>query len=119
MASDPSRPTADLVADVLEEVERLRDLFQRRLMDDKVKAKLYDALHEQLAIARAELSDQHLAPLFRELLMVVDRVQGLARNGDRELKSVADELLEILERQAVLPVPSKTAFDGSWDLSVG
>ncbi|MCB0907797.1 MAG: nucleotide exchange factor GrpE [Vicinamibacterales bacterium] len=98
-------------ADVLEEVTQLRDLFQRRLLEDKAKNRLYDELYGQLALARGGLADQLLAPIFRELLLVIDRVEGLASDGDVVLESIVHELLELLERHAVLPVPSRPEFD--------
>lgn len=97
--------------DVLEEITHLRDLFQRRLLEDKAKNRLYDELYDQLALARGGLADQLLAPIFRELLLVIDRVEGLAQDGDVVLESIAHELLELLERHAVLPVPRRPEFD--------
>lgn len=93
------------------EVAALRDLFQRRLLEDKAKNRLYDELHEQLAVARNGLAEQLLAPLFRELLLVVDRVFDVNGNGDAVLDSIAEELLELLERRDVRRVPAVSAFD--------
>jgi molecular chaperone GrpE len=94
-----------------EEVAQLRDLFQRRLFEDKAKNRLYDELFEQLTIARGGLAQQLLSPLFLELLLVVDRVTDLNRDDDVVLESIAAELLELLERRNVRRVPSVSVFD--------
>jgi len=99
------------VAALKEEVAQLRDLFQRRLLEDKAKTRLYEELYEQLAMARGGLTEQLLGPLFCELLLVVDRVTRLAGGGDDVLRSVSNELLEIMERRGVRPVPSSGTFD--------
>jgi molecular chaperone GrpE len=93
------------------EVAQLRDLFQRRLLEDKAKNRLYDELYEQLALTRGGLAEQLLAPLFRELLLVVDRVTSLNTHGDGVLESIAEELSELLERRDVRRVPSSSIFD--------
>jgi molecular chaperone GrpE len=45
------------VAALKEEVAQLRDLFQRRLFEDKAKNRLYEELYEQLAIARSKINE--------------------------------------------------------------
>jgi molecular chaperone GrpE len=99
------------LATLTEELAQLRDLFQRRLFEDKAKNRLYDELYEQLAIARGSLAEQLLTPLFRELLLVIDRINNLNEDGDVALESIAEELLELLERRNVHRVPTTSAFD--------
>jgi len=99
------------VAALKEEVAQLRDLFQRRLFEDKAKNRLYEELYEQLAIARGGLTEQLLGPLFRELLLVVDRVDRLTEGEGDVLRSVSDELLELMERRGLRPTPMTETFD--------
>jgi molecular chaperone GrpE len=109
MESESPEPS---LAVVLEEISGLRDLFQRRLLEDKAKGRLVDELHEQLAVARGGLSEQLLGPVFRALLLVVDRIRSLESPADNALlESIADELLEILRRQGVRAVSQVTVFD--------
>lgn len=108
-------PTATLV----EEVADLRDLFNRRLLEDKAKNRLYEELHAQLALAKGALAEQLLAPLFRELLLVVDRVRVLNTNDGDVLKSITDELLELLERRDVRRVPAEDRFNPAIHEAVG
>lgn len=105
------------LAALKEEVSQLRDLFQRRLYEDKAKNRLYEELYEQLAVARGGLTEQLLAPLLRELLLVVDRVDRFDRVDlltDDEvdiLGSVSDELMELMERRGLRRVPASGTFD--------
>ena len=88
-----------------EEVAGLRDLFQRRLLEDRARQRMYDELYDQLAFARKGLVDEYLAPMVREILLVVDRVETAAEQGpakDRAaLDSVRAELLEVLLRRGL------------------
>lgn len=101
------------LATLTQEVAQLRDLFQRRLFDDKAKNRLYDELYEQLTVARGGLAEQLLTPLFQELLLVIDRVASLNHDGDAVLESVTEELLELLARRNVRRVPVTSVFDPS------
>jgi molecular chaperone GrpE len=99
------------LATLTEEVAQLRDLFQRRLFEDKAKNRLYDELYEQLTVARGGLAEQLLTPLFQELLLVIDRIANLNQDGDVVLESIAEELLELLGRRNVRRVPVTSVFD--------
>jgi molecular chaperone GrpE len=114
-----SAAAVDPSATLAEEVAQLRDLFARRLFEDKAKNLLYEELHAQLALTRGALAEQLLAPLFRELLMVVDRVKALNTNDDVGLESITGELLELLERRDVRRVPAKDRFDPAIHEAVG
>jgi molecular chaperone GrpE len=87
------------------EVAQLRDLFQRRLLEDRAKQRLYDELYTQLEFARSDLAMQFVAPLAREVLLVVDRIESavaIAEPAEAEsLRSISQELLEILNRRGL------------------
>ena len=95
---------------VTEEINALRDLFQRRLLDDKAKNRLYDQLYEQVGFARDGLVREYLKPLLTELLLVVDRVKQFEDVNPIAL-SVVEELGEILGRRGVRPVATSGPFD--------
>ncbi|WP_040865616.1 nucleotide exchange factor GrpE [Nocardia exalbida] len=103
--------TDDPLTTLAGEVAQLRDLFHRRLLEDKAKNRALDDLHEQLSLARGGFAEQLLAPLFRELLMLVDRVASLNDEHDEVLGSIVDELHEVLERRGVRRVPARADFD--------
>ncbi|GAA2758122.1 nucleotide exchange factor GrpE [Actinopolymorpha rutila] len=99
------------VAELAQEVAALRDLFQRRLLEDQARQRMYDELYRQLEFARQGLVDQFVAPLAREILLVVDRIDALTgqgaggEDGDAgDLGSVRAELLEILHRRGLREV---------------
>ncbi|OLE21209.1 MAG: nucleotide exchange factor GrpE [Actinobacteria bacterium 13_1_20CM_3_71_11] len=98
-------PDVDVVAALATEVAQLRDLFVRRLAEDRAKQQLYDRLYGELDFARADLVRQFIAPLCRELVLVLDRLTatGSAPDADR---GVVDELSEILARRGVRPFGS-------------
>ncbi|GAB3795561.1 nucleotide exchange factor GrpE [Micromonospora zhanjiangensis] len=100
--------TADLAA-LVEEVMQLRDLFQRRLLEDRRRQELYDRLCQELDFARSDLVGQFIAPLCRELLLVTDRVGTAGRAGADPaalLVSVLDEISEVLARRGIRPIAS-------------
>ncbi|MFD2081067.1 molecular chaperone GrpE [Actinopolymorpha cephalotaxi] len=104
------------VAELAKEVAALRDLFQRRLLEDQARQRMYDELYRQLEFARQGLVEEFVAPLAREILLVVDRIDALtgqvARDGNANdaaddagnLGSVRAELLEILHRRGLREV---------------
>lgn len=106
-----AEPGEGQLATLLEEVSQLRDLFQRRLFEDKAKNRLYEELYAQLTVARDGLTQQIVTPLFRELLLVVDRVNAVNKHRDVVLESIAGELLELLERRDVRRVHGAGVFD--------
>lgn len=115
MPSDPPSTVDNaLLARITDEIAQLRELFQRRLLDDKAKNRLYDELYEQLVLARGGLAEQLLAPLLREILLVVDRVRRLNSNDDAVLQSITEELEELLSRREVRRVPSMELFDPTY-----
>ncbi len=98
------------------EVAELRDLFQRRLLDDRSKQVMYDELYGQLKFAQQGLAEQFIAPMVRELLLVVDRLDSLTAAVPNEsadlLDSVRAELLEVLLRRGLRTVDAEgEAFD--------
>jgi molecular chaperone GrpE len=96
------------LAQLTEEVASLRELFQRRLLEDKGKQQLYDELYRQLQFAQKGLVEQFIAPMTREVLLVVDRLDSTAEHVSEESKqllaSVREELLEVLARRGLRPV---------------
>ena len=94
---------------VAAELSALRDLFQRRLLDDKAKARLYEELYSQVELARHGLARSQLRPLFGELLLLTDRLHEVV--GNPEVESVVEELEEVLRRRDVRRVPPIDVFD--------
>jgi molecular chaperone GrpE len=92
------------------EIAQLRDLFQRRLLEDRRRQELYDRLCQELDFARSDLIGQFIAPMCRELLLMTDRVDAARRGGADPavlLASMFDEVNEVLARRGVRPIAAE------------
>ncbi len=90
-------------------LDELTDLFRRRLVEDREKQRAFDALYRELTQARAVADAQHLIPMVRRLINVVDRLR--ATPGEFA-PSIADELAEILAMYEVEELrPQSALFD--------
>jgi molecular chaperone GrpE (heat shock protein) len=98
----------DTLADLVTEVAELRDLFFRRLYHDKDKRRLIDELSER---AESGAFRQHLLPVVVGLAQLIDRIDRYTGPDPTFVASVREELLELLDRQGVRPVPDSGPFD--------
>lgn len=83
------------------ELTALRDLFSRRLMNDKQKAELIQTLTAGANFACIE-------PFLYDLILLLDRIDG---SDDELVQSVQEELMEILERRGVEKIEVASEFD--------
>ena len=83
------------------ELTALRDLFSRRLMNDKQKAELIQTLTAGANFACIE-------PFLYDLILLLDRIDG---SEDELVQSVQEELMEILERRGVEKIEVASEFD--------
>lgn len=104
--------------DLRTEVGQLRDLFARRLMDDKARNSLYESVQEQARAAQDLLKYRAFETLFREALLAVDRLQSEPATPEL-VESAVDELLEVFARRSLLPVDDAGAFDPRYHEAVG
>lgn len=98
------------------EVAELRELVRQRVLDDEARRELYDELYRQLRFAQQDLADQFVAPVLREILLVVDRIDAMAAHlpaaSAEVLGTVREELSEVLVRRGVREVGAADAeFD--------
>jgi molecular chaperone GrpE len=100
----------EAIAALAVRLDELTDLFRRRLLDDKDKKRAFDSLYERLERAERAAEGELVLPLLRQLLLVVDRLDGY--QGDEPLvSSVHEELLEILRRSGVEPLADAERVD--------
>ena len=95
-----SEDVGDQLGQIAHEVEQLRDLMQRRLLEDKNTKQLVQGVNASLE--RRDEIDSHkaLTPMVKELLLAIDRL--ISNEPSAELnQSVADELLTVLARYGV------------------
>lgn len=107
---------AEELAEVHREVLGLRDLFVRRLKSDQAGEQKFNALYEQLDFARKGLVEDFVAPIVRELVLVIDRLEGMrahvSADTSEALEGVQVELTEVLNRRGVREVnPVGEPFD--------
>ena len=88
----------------------LRDLFLRRLADDKTTKQLVQSVNASLT--RRDAIDQYkvFAPMIKELLLAVDRLKSNDPSADLN-QSVADELVTVLSRYGVEQIDTDGIVD--------
>ncbi|WP_417288356.1 nucleotide exchange factor GrpE [Corynebacterium variabile] len=97
------------LASVQTSVDGLRDLFHRRLVEDKAKNRLYEELFHEMTFVRDELVGQFLTPMIVDIVRILDRLD--TPGADALVTSVVAELEEALERQGVMSVLASGTFD--------
>ncbi|MBV7412362.1 nucleotide exchange factor GrpE [Dermabacteraceae bacterium TAE3-ERU27] len=99
---------------VFEELQYLRNLFARRLNEDKQKEAL---IRELIASNQRRDEGWIYADLFKECLLAIDRLdQSVA--GFEIAESVRDELLEVFRRRGLEEVRSEGKFDARYHEAV-
>lgn len=89
------------VEELRSEIASLRDLFTRRLMEDKQKNELIRTLGDEAKFAFIE-------PFLYDLILLLDR---LDRAEDEFSVSVRDELFDILRRRGLTRIDVKPEYD--------
>ena len=100
----------DHLKELTQEVAGLRDLFLRRLADDKTTKQLVQSVNASLT--RRDAIDQYkvFAPMIKELLLAVDRLKSNDPSADLN-QSVADELVTVLSRYGVEQIDTDGIVD--------
>lgn len=108
----------ELLKKTYEEVAALKDLFLRRLMDDKVKIAALSQMKEQNDILQKRMDEKNLSAFIKELLLVCDRIEN-QENIDELTVSVKDEILDLLERREIYQMETPIIFDPKLHNAVG
>lgn len=101
-----------------EEVIALKDLFLRRLMDDKIKTAAISQLKEQNDLLQKRLDEKSLSGFVKEILLICDRIES-QESVDSLAASVKDELLELLSRREFYQMAQITNFDPKYHNAIG
>lgn len=91
-------------------VAELRDLFVRRLMDDKVKNNAIEKLSTANKDLTKVLEEKQVDSMARELILLCDRIYQQPQEDDFAW-SVLDEILEILARRGIEQISQLDTFD--------
>ena len=89
------------LGEVRAELNALRDLFSRRLMNDKQKNELIQTVTNGANFACIE-------PFLYDLILLMDRIEG---EKEELLQSVSEEIMEILERRGVEKIKVTSEFN--------
>jgi len=103
--SDPFAVVADAVDGMRDELAALGDQFRRRLLNDRDARRSLDGLLTALDQARNAAEGRIVQPLLYDLVLLVDRVERQAAQGDAFAGSVAAELLAVLEKYSMTRIP--------------
>lgn len=108
----------DAVKQLTQEVSDLRDLFLRRLADDKNTKQLVQSVNASLT--RRDAIDQYkvFAPMVKELLLAIDRLQNNEPSVELN-QSVADEFITVLSRYGLESIDTSGAVDPKMHEIVG
>jgi len=101
-----------------DEVAALKDLFLRRLMDDKIKTAAIVQLKENNEALQRQLDEKAITALVKEILLVCDRIDAQESVDDLTI-SVKEELLELLSRREFYRMPHSEIFDPTYHNAVG
>lgn len=96
---------------ILEKLDYLKDLFERRLVEDRAKNRAFEELYQQVEFAQKGLTEQFLLPIVSELLLICDRVERDATTADRLARSASAELIEVLARRGLSEIDEAATFD--------
>lgn len=108
----------DIQGKIYEEVTALKDLFLRRMMDDKIKMAAIAQLKESNDALQKQLNEKAIFSFVKELLLVCDRIDSQETTDDLTL-SIEEELLEILARREFYKMPPPIVFDPAIHNAVG
>ena len=117
---DPFAVVADAVDGMRDELAVLGDQFRRRLLNDKEARRSLDGLLTELDHARKAAEGRLVQPLLYDLVLLIDRVERQAPQGDAFADSVAAELLALLEKYGMTRIPAtRGRFDPETQEAVG
>lgn len=108
----------ELLNKTYDEVVALKDLFLRRLMDDKVKMASLAQLKDQNEQLQKQLDDKALYGFIKEILLICDRIDAQTEI-DSLTESVEYELLDLLARREIYRMEQSTIFDPRYHNAVG
>lgn len=108
----------ELLNKTYDEVVALKDLFLRRLMDDKVKMASLAQLKDQNEQLQKQLDDKALYGFIKEILLICDRIDAQTEI-DSLTESVEHEIIDLLARREIYRMEQSTIFDPRYHNAVG
>lgn len=115
---EDSSMSDELLNKTYDEVVALKDLFLRRLMDDKVKMASLAQLKDQNEQLQKQLDDKALYGFIKEILLICDRIDAQTEI-DSLTESVEYEIIDLLARREIYRMEQSTIFDPRYHNAVG
>jgi len=118
MSNSVTPQPSDELGRLAQQLAELRDLFQRRLLEDKSKAHLIQSVQTSLEARDALDRGEAFRAMFAEILLAIDRLSTQTPSADLNA-SVGAELLEVLSRRGLQSIPASGLVDARLHEVVG
>ena len=105
---DENKKLLEEIYQAREDISYLRDLFVRRLNDDKQKNAVIKKLTEGAEFAFIE-------PFLHDIILLLDRLE---KSDDDYILSIKEELYDIVQRRGVKKIIVSSEFDSSLNKAV-
>jgi molecular chaperone GrpE (heat shock protein) len=105
--------------DLMRILDELRDLFRRRLLDDRDKRLLVEELHDRVQRAEEGIALEYLLPLIFRIMLVVDRLDDYAGADPDFVASIREEMLLAFSQHGVESVDGLGPVDPGFHEVVG
>ena len=112
-----TKSQSEKMEEVFNEVGQLKDLFVRRLYEDKTKTAAFEQLASTNVKLLSLLEEKFMHQFVKEILLVCDRIDAQERPTDFE-QSIYDEIQEILNRRNIVALSDYETFDGRFHNAV-
>jgi molecular chaperone GrpE len=120
----------DVVSQLATELFPLKSMFENRLRYDKTKEEAFNRLYTELDDLKKNSIFDRNRPLFIDLILLYDRIENKLHESKQPtskmsisehfLKTLSDELLEILNRQEIEVIRmTSTIFDPLFQRAIG
>jgi len=125
-----SRQMLTAIESLVTEFSSLNRTIENRLSYDNVKEEAFERLYAELEDLKKNSAFEQLRPLYMDLILFFDRIENIRQNTNQSattmsplpdvLKTLGDELLEILYRRGVELINiTDSAFDPSVQQAIG
>lgn len=112
------------------ELSSIRTIVENRLTYDKAKEEAFDRLYAELDELKRDSLFEYLRPFFFDLILLFDRIESTRQSMNQNatldkslrdlLKTLSDELLEVLHRKEVELIKTSSAtFDAVLQRAIG
>lgn len=120
----------DAISQLATELFPLKNMFESRLRYDKTKEEAFNRLYTELDDLKKNSIIDRNRPLFIDLILLYDRIENKLLESKQStskmstfehfLKTLSDELLEILNRQGIEVIRiTSTIFDPAFQRAIG